>query len=75
MMTYDDALPIPPVRPEPPQRVKTLCNGGPWHGARISHLPGDSTPRLVERPKGGHFGKYVLHGDTWVWHKFVHTDD
>lgn len=28
--------------------IKTPCVGGPWHGATITHLPGDTASRHVD---------------------------
>lgn len=53
-MTYDFDHAVPPVRPEPVEPLRTPCNGGPWSGATITHMPDDK----AERATNG--GVYVL---------------
>lgn len=74
-MTYDTHLDVPPVRPEPIEPLRTPCNGGPWSGATITHMPGD----YKDRHTNG--GKYVFEGErkpgagaTWLWHQFIDGD-
>ncbi len=53
--------------------IKTPCVGGPWHGATITHLPGDTKPRHVDiADKPGQYEWDVNQFDLnyWAWHPY-----
>ena len=72
---YDltDAVPEADAPVETP--IKTPCIGGPWHGATITHLPGDTKPRHPGWPQGvtARPGVYLYEDDeeagmgVWLW--------
>jgi hypothetical protein len=74
-----DTLAIPAKNHDaPPEPIKTLCIGGPWAGASITHLPDDHRTRPINASSRTVSGKYVwtpanpnnalYPHDTWRWH-------
>ena len=55
---YDYGLDVPPARPVAIEPVKTICRGGPWHGATITHMPDDHKQRATN---GGAYEYDSLH--------------